>query len=203
MIIGLTGAIGSGKSTVAEMFSSAGFCTVDCDGISHSLDAEPSYVKAVRAHFGDGVITLAHGTPRIDRKTLAKVVFSDEKARKALQDISYPVILGIVYERAESARSLGLDTVIDAPTLFESGLDEFCDFTVGVIARDDIRRKRVIERGGISAEDIDMRIKIQPDDAFYRERCDFIIENNGTREELVSGFKHILTAIGAGGANES
>lgn len=199
MIIGLTGAIGSGKSTVAEMFSESGFCTVDCDGISHSLDAEPDYVSAVRAAFGDGVIKLTKQTPSVDRKTLALLVFSDEKALKKLQEISHPVILGIVYRRAESARALGLDTVIDAPLLFESGLDEFCDFTVGVIALPETRKQRVRERGGISDADIDARMKVQPNNDFYIKNCDFIIDNSGSLSELRAEFRRVLSAVGKGG----
>lgn len=196
MIIGLTGAIGSGKSTVSEMFSEAGFCTVDCDAISHSLDAEPSYVKAVREHFGDGVITVSGGTARVDRQTLARVVFSDENERKTLQNISYPIILGIVYSRAEASRALGLDTVIDAPMLFESELDRYCDVTIGVIADENVRRARAVARGGISEADIDARIKVQPENSFYIENCDYIIENNGTTCELKTELARLISMLG-------
>ena len=74
MVIGLTGAIGSGKSTVASLFSDAGFAIVDCDAISRGLDAEPKYTAAVRDAFGDGAA-------RIARKELAEIVFSSAEAK--------------------------------------------------------------------------------------------------------------------------
>ena len=76
MVIGLTGAIGSGKSTVASLFSDAGFAIVDCDAISRGLDAEPKYTAAVRDAFGDGVVDMSGGTARIARKELAEIAFS-------------------------------------------------------------------------------------------------------------------------------
>lgn len=154
MVIGLTGAIGSGKSTVASLFSDAGFAIVDCDAISRGLDAEPKYTAAVRDAFGDGVVDMSGGTARIARKELAEIVFSSAEAKKKIESIAHPIILEIVYERVDAAKRLKKDIVIDAPLLFESGLDDICDITVGVVTDEKLRFERAMKRGGITEDNL-------------------------------------------------
>lgn len=201
MTIGLTGAIGAGKSTVSAIFSDMGFSVIDCDAISHGLDVQPEYINAVRKEFGDGVIDINCGTERVSRKELAEIAFSSAEAKKRLEAIAHPIILGVVYERIDSARELGRDIVIDAPLLFESGLDRVCDVTVGVTASEKIRRERAIKRGGISAENIGMRISLQPKSDYYVSKCDYIIDNDGSENELKTEISNLISKIKRGVAD--
>ena len=91
LIIGLTGAIGAGKSTVSAIFSDMGFSVIDCDAISHGLDVQPEYINAVRKEFGDGVIDISCGTARVSRKELAEIAFSSAEAKKRLEAIAHPI----------------------------------------------------------------------------------------------------------------
>ncbi len=202
MVIGLTGAIGSGKSTVSRLFSEAGFAIVDCDAISRGLDAEPKYIRAVREAFGDGVIDMAGGTARISRKELAELAFASTEAKRKIESIAHPIILGIVYERVDAAKKLKKDIVIDAPLLFESGLDGICDVTVGVVADEKLRFERAMKRGGITEENLRRRMELQPKNEFYTSKCNYIIENNGTADDLRTAFLALLSSVGKGGMND-
>ena len=202
MVIGLTGAIGSGKSTVSRLFSEAGFAIVDCDAISRGLDKSRKYINAVREAFGDGVIDMTGGEAKIDRKALAEIVFSSPEAKKKLEDIAHPMILDTVYRRVDAAREQKKDVVIDAPLLFEAGLDKICDVTVGVVADEKIRFERAMKRGGITEENLSRRIMLQPENEFYASKCNYIIENNGTADDLRVAFRKLLSSVGKGGIND-
>ena len=202
MVIGLTGAIGSGKSTVSRLFSEAGFAIVDCDAISRGLDKSRKYKNAVREAFGDCVIDMTGGEAKIDRKALAEIVFSSPEAKKKLEDIAHPMILDTVYRRVDAAREQKKDVVIDAPLLFEAGLDKICDVTVGVVADEKIRFERAMKRGGITEENLSRRIMLQPKNEFYASKCNYIIENNGTADDLRVAFRKLLSSVGKGGIND-
>lgn len=202
MVIGLTGAIGSGKSTVSRLFSEAGFAIVDCDAISRGLDKSRKYINAVREAFGDGVIDMTGGEAKIDRKALAEIVFSSPEAKKKLEDIAHPMILDTVYRTVAAAREQKKDVVIDAPLLFEAGLDKICDVTVGVVTDEKIRFERAMKRGGITEENLSRRIMLQPKNAFYVSKCNYIIENNGTADDLRVAFRKLLSSVGKGGIND-
>lgn len=202
LIIGLTGAIGAGKSTVSAIFSDMGFSVIDCDAISHGLDVQPEYINAVRKEFGDGVIDISCGTARVSRKELAEIAFSSAEAKKRLEAITHPIILGVVYERINAAKAFGRDIVIDAPLLFEAGLDRACDVTVGVTASEEIRRERAIRRGGISAENIERRISLQPKSDYYVSKCDYIINNDGSENELKTKISAFISEMKKGGADD-
>lgn len=195
MVIGLTGAIGAGKSTVAQYFALAGYNVADCDAVSRGINGDEQYVAAVKKAFGRDAVTLSDGKEYVDRQALARIVFSESGARKKLESISHPMILERVRESINSAAKLGMDTVVDAPLLFESGFDAECDVTVGVVAEEDVRIGRAVLRGGISRESIIARIAVQPKTEFYREKCDIIIENNGSEAELKEKFEQTLALL--------
>lgn len=188
VIIGLTGSSGSGKSTVAKMFCRAGYRIVDCDKISHDIDAVPEYINAVRAHFGNGAFD-ANG--KIDRRALGKIVFADKEKLSLLTAISHPIIKKKVMEQL----STGGKIVIDAPLLFESGLDSVCDLTVGVISGKEMRAKRVAERDGLDVSDAAIRTSSQKNDDFYREKCVYIIENEGSISDLEKNVSKMLAEL--------
>ena len=191
MIIGLTGSSGSGKSTVAKMFADIGCAVIDCDEISRYIDAFDEYKSAVKKEFGKAVFD---ENGNISRRALGKTVFSDEKKLKALSHISHPIIKKEVLSRLD--RLKGKNAVIDAPLLFEGGLDGLCDVTVGVIADDDMRANRVAERDGLPLAEATARVRSQEKAEFYRGNCTYIIENNGGISALESSFSNIIERIG-------
>lgn len=190
MIIGLTGSSGSGKSTVASMFRDSGYHIVDCDKISKAIDDNDTYKKKIRESFGDEVFI----DGKISRRALGRIVFSDKEKLDLLSSISHPIIRSMVMDDVENHRDLG-DVVIDAPLLFESGLDSVCDTTIGVIASDDIRISRVAKRDDLEYDEAKKRISAQQSIDFYRNKCIIIIENNGDVKALSEKLKSVMKDI--------
>ena len=179
-IIGLTGGSGTGKGTVAARMRSLGAGWVDADAVYRTLCAENrEMLSALDAAFGG--VTDQNGV--LDRPKLAKIVFSDPEKLRQLNAITTPYIRTASLEaiRAQSACPIVL---YDAPTLFEAGADDFCDAVIAVLAPHDTRVARIIERDGLTDEAARARIDEQPNDTFYREKCGYIIENNGDLDTL-------------------
>lgn len=191
MIIGLTGNTGSGKSTVALLFQNDGYHIVDCDAISKKIDSLPEYREELVKEFGPQVVT----GDSVNRKLLGGIVFTNAEKLSALNAISHPYICKLAEEEIEEYT--GLNIVIDAPLLFHSPLTDFCDFTVGVIAKDSVRLGRITERDGISAERAKERIASQDDESFFEDRCDYIIHNDGTLEDLEKQYYDIVAGLEA------
>ena len=174
-IIGLTGGSGTGKGTVAARMREMGAGWVDADAVYRDLcAANREMLAALNAAFGG--VTDENGA--LDRPKLAQIVFSDPKKLAKLNEITIPYIRAASLEamQAQADRPIVL---YDAPTLFEAGADDLCEKTIGVLADTKIRVQRVMARDGISAEAAHARILAQPNDDFYREKCDYILENNG------------------------
>lgn len=167
-----------GKGYVGKMFMSRGIPVIDTDAVYHDLTSHSSAcLEEIRLAFGDSVID-AKGA--LDRPKLSKIVFSDKDKHKQLGDITYRHILAKTRDMIAAFASEGKRCVIvDAPMLFESGFDRECDIILGVVAKTTIRIKRVTERDGISKERAAARISNQLSCDEIRQRCDFIIENNG------------------------
>ena len=183
-IVGLTGMSGAGKTTACEVFAEKGFCIIDCDKVSRNVveKGRPA-LGEIAAHFGEGILL---GDGSLDRRKLGGIVFSDKQSLAALDGIIYPFIhfeiIRVISERAKAGETLFL---LDAPTLFESGADVFCDCVVSVTADKDICRERIMQRDGLTREQAEMRLSSQHGRAFYEERSYRCIVNGGTREELV------------------
>ncbi|MDY3618414.1 dephospho-CoA kinase [Agathobaculum sp.] len=174
-IIGLTGGSGTGKGTAAAFLRERGAGWVDADAVYRGLCAQNRVMlHALEAAF-PGVLDEAGA---LDRPALAKIVFSDLEKLKTLNEITFPYIRAASLTEIEAQKSAPF-VLYDAPTLFETGADAFCAKTVGVLAGRETRIARVMARDGLSPENARARVLAQPDDAFYRARCDYILENNG------------------------
>ncbi len=186
-IIGLTGQSGAGKSTVSQMFAKQGCHSIDTDKVARAV-VEPGKpaLTEITKHFGTGVLK-EDGT--LNRPTLATIVFSDPAELDKLNRITHKYI---TEEVKKQIASCGKDVVIvDAPALFESGIDAMCDFVVSVLAEEEIRIQRIMKRDALSREKAEERIRAQKDDDFFRSRSDFVLENNGfpdALEEIVRGI---------------
>ncbi len=184
MLIGLTGHSGAGKSTVAALFERAGYRVIDCDALVHSLYEDPRYAALVAESFGNEY--LADG--KVDRKKLGALVFSDEKALHKLNETVSPFIMSSVMAHIEKAKSEGVPTVLDAPLLFEYGLERCCESVIAVVCDIETAVKRLSVRDGRSETELRARLSSQHDAAFFRIHCDYILENNGDEETLARNF---------------
>ena len=199
--IGLTGGIGSGKTTAAKRFSTLGARVYHADEISRrALDPGAAcYDKAVEA-FGREILR-ADGT--IDRKHLGEIVFADEAKRLALNEIIHPYVIGELFSRAERERTgeLGDIAVFEVPLLFESGMHAKMDHTIVVSSTEENRIRRVMERDALPREQVAARIRAQMPEEEKLLLADWIIENNSTEEALLWQVDALFRKMKAEGAN--
>jgi len=188
MIIGITGGTGSGKTTLLLELKKLGAEVLDCDAIYHQLlQTDTSLLADIEGRFPG---TVENGV--LQRKKLGSMVFSDENALLDLNKITHAAIHAEVLRRLDQKPALA---AVDAIGLFESGLAELCDVTVAVIAPANVRLQRLMERDSISADYAKSRIAAQPSEDWFREKCNFILENNGNidifRSKCLAFFKEL------------
>lgn len=193
MIIGLTGQSGAGKSTAAALFAKAHFEIIDCDAIVHALYETERYVGAIAAAFGEDYV--ADGA--VDRKRLGALVFTDADALAKLNEVVRPLILEAILEKLRCVRQTGTHAVLDAPLLFEYGLDSACDVTLGVVCDREIAEARLSLRDGKSPQEIRGRLAAQHDGAYFFSHCDHILENNGDAKAFQTAFFALLDVLKA------
>lgn len=191
MIVGLTGQSGAGKTCVSAMFAEHGFYVINADEVSREVTRKGTpCLDEIAQHFGQHIL-LPDGN--MDRKAVGNIVFSDRQKLKELEGIIFPYIIKNIMEKADSHPDR--DILLDAPTLFEAGLENICTCTVAVTADREQRLRRIIERDGITAESALKRIDSQRDERFFRERCDHVIDNSTTKEELEMKTKAVIDKI--------
>ena len=173
-IIGITGGTGAGKTSALRVLDRLGALIVDCDAVYHELLADDESLKSELGSEFAGV--LIDGV--IDRKRLGDIVFSDPQALQRLNAITHRYI-GLEIERRLTHwdRHGGMVAAIDAIALIESGRGKTCDVVVGIIAPEDMRLSRIMKRDKITREQALLRIRAQKPDSFFRENCDYILEN--------------------------
>ena len=190
-ILGITGGTGSGTSTIGHMLENKGFLFIDCDKVYHELLSND---KALRQklinRFGRDILTPEE---RIDRRQLGKIVFGDKTALADLNSITHSRIAERVLELIEDSERDYI--VIEAVALIESGMNKICTAVIGVIADDETRAYRIMIRDALSKADALKRIKAQKDNDYYKQHCNYIIENNGTLEELSMSLENILSKV--------
>jgi len=176
LVVGLAGPSGAGKSTVGDFLKQGGCSVLNCDSLTRSPQVySPDCIEELRAAFGEDV---APGG-KLYRKELARRAFATQEGRKRLGEITFPRILKQVRQVVESAREAGTPIlVLDAPTLFESGLDSICARIVVVTAAREERLSRVMDRDNLSREQAEIRFSAQQDEDFYESRADYVIENS-------------------------
>lgn len=187
-IIGITGNSGSGKSYVSEFIKkyyvekNIKAEIIDADQVAKSMqNSESEYMKAIVREFGEDI--LEEG--KLNRKKLAKIVFSNNQEKEKLDRITQKYVVANIKEQIKSYREQGMVIiVIDVPLLFESGLNQECTITVGVIAKKEKKIERICKRDNITIEEAELRLNSQPNDEYYRNNCDYIIENNTIENEI-------------------
>lgn len=197
MRVGLSGGVGSGKSTVAAMLVGHGAVLIDADAIAREV-VEPGTAgyEAVVARFGAEVV--ADG--RLDRPALAKVVFSDDQARLDLNAIVHPLVGERVGELMEQAPADAI-VIYDVPLLIESDAAAGFDVVVIVMASPSVRLERLAERG-MGEGDARARMAAQASDEQRRAVADEIITNDGTKAELTEQVNGLWQRLLAGEARK-
>jgi dephospho-CoA kinase len=179
MMLGLTGGIGMGKSTVAAMFAEHGIPSFNADAAVHRLQAKDgAAIPAIDAAF-PGVVH----DGMLDRAALRALVLGDDAQMKKLEAIMHPLVRGVQSGFMEQARQEGRRAVLlDIPLLFESGAESRMDKTIVVSCPREIQIERVLARG-VPLADIEAIIARQMPDAEKRRRADYVIETGGTLDE--------------------
>ena len=180
---------GSGKTTVTQFLTAQGVLALDCDKIYHELlETNADMLAEIEARF-----PAVFKNGKLDRKMLGAIVFAVPEALRDLNAITHRYVREDIYRRLrEYVWQGGTVAVVDAIALFESGISEDCVFTVGVTAPDDERCARIMARDGIDADYALARIEAQPDDEYYEMRCDYLLRNDGTPEELKAKCRELF-----------
>lgn len=181
LLVGLTGGLGAGKSTVARMLANRGAVVVDADELARRAVAPgtPGHRKVLEV-FGEGVVD-EDGS--IDRRALAGVVFEDPAARRDLESITHPEVFRLLAEEVERRRETNDVVVFDAALIVETGFDESTDVLVVVALDPALQLERVVSRGMDRAE-AEARIAAQASSGEREARADEVVHNDGDLADL-------------------
>ncbi len=191
MILGITGGIASGKSTVSEYLRKKDIPVVDADEISRSITqkgqkgAQAIYEKLGADFFSSG---------ELDRKKLARYCFNNKEHTELLNSILHPII-GEEMERQARENKGAKIVIYDVPLLFETGMDKKCDKVLTVYCEKEERIKRAMERSKMTREEVSNRINRQMSDEEKLSRSDYKVNNSGTLQETFAQIEDILREI--------
>ena len=199
MVIGITGGIGSGKSTASEYLIDQGFVSIDADQIGRDLTAEGQpLLEKIGERFGcvSQTGTIGNGLV-LDRKAMADLVFGDSKVKKQFDELVHGEIIAVIDAKiAELSKTDARGILLDAPLLFEAHIDDRCDKVILVTADIDKRIERVCMRDGSEPDAIRARISNQMSDEEKAERSDFVVDNSGGLEDLYRQLDHVTDYLG-------
>lgn len=193
IIVGLTGQSGAGKTTVSKYFEKNDFAVINCDLVARNVtNAGSECNKSLAKIFPD----CFDKSLTLDRTALAKIVFSDEKKLKLLNDTIFPFIIADINHEINRLISTGKKYILlDAPTLFEAGADSICDVIISCVAERNLRAERISKRDNISAELINKRFDSQKSEDFFRHNSDYIVENNKDESYAIKQCEEIIIDI--------
>ncbi len=191
MIIGLTGSIASGKSTVSKMLKNAGYPIIDADLVAR-LVVEPgsATLEKITQAFGKEIIS-ENGT--MNRAKVGEIIFNDPAKRKMLNDIIHPAIRQEMLKQRQEFLSQGHKTIVmDIPLLFESRLQRLVDKILVVSVTEENQFNRLVERNGFTEKEARVRISSQLPMSVKEDGADAVIYNNGTIDETEKQLNRIL-----------
>ena len=197
MVIGLTGGIGTGKSTVSQILKDRGFPVIDLDVISHEVIEFSSVVEKIVQNFGREVLDEDEaGNCTISREKLGKIIFSDKKKRLALNSIMHPEILKVMHKKILECKSEKNKIIfVEVQLLFEVQWEKEFDYILLVAAKRDMQVRRVLERDKRSEEEALNIINSQMSLDEKREKSDFVIENDGNMDDLNKKVDKFLKSL--------
>lgn len=190
MVVGLTGFSGTGKSTVAALLRENGFHHIDCDRIVHEeVYKDSAVLTAIAAAFGED--TIKDGT--IDRIALRSRTLGNPAAVSRLNQVVMPHIIAAIEKHLKNTADQNV--ILDAPLLFEYGLEKKCTHTLSVIADEGIALSRIIKRDQIDEETARKRLSSQHPAAYYIEKSDYVITNNDDTAALKKQVNTIIKKL--------
>jgi len=182
LLVGLTGGIGAGKSTVAAMLEERGARVIDADDLARrAVRSGTAAFDRIVERFGSGVVA---ADEELDRAALASIVFADPDRRRELERITHPEVARMLQEALEPFRSTDDVVVYASPLIVESGMTDACDVVVVVAAPAEDQLRRVGAQRGMSESDVRARMAAQASDDERAAAADVILDNGGTLEEL-------------------
>jgi len=181
IVVGLTGGIGSGKSSVSSRLTARGAVVIDADAITRELQepGQPVLVAMVE-RFGDGILD---GDGRLDRQAVADVVFNDSEALTDLNKLVHPAVGAEIARRLVAETETDHVVILDVPLLVESGRSDLAA-TVVVDVDPEVALERLVEQRGMRADDARARMARQASRAERLARADFVIDNSGSLADL-------------------
>ena len=181
LLVGLTGGIASGKTTVSAMLAERGAEVIDADHITRQvvMPGTPAWCK-IRDHFGPGVL---HPDGQLDRQALADIVFADKSKLALLNEITHPAIFARIADRLEAHHAQDVVVILDAALLIEAGLAEGVDVVIVVHSPREIQVERLAAKG-VGSQDARNRIAAQLEPEKRLARADIVIDNSGSLEDL-------------------
>ncbi|HRR75309.1 MAG: dephospho-CoA kinase [Ruminococcus sp.] len=193
-VVGLTGQTGAGKTTISKIFSENGFTIIDADKVARKVVEKGSNcLYEIEELFGREIL---NDDETLDRKALAAIVFTDKAKLETLNTIMHPYITKEILSMIKENSNNGVRLILlDAPTLFESHADDFCEIIISVLADENVREQRIIARDGITHEQARQRMDSQYSDEFFMSHSDYIIRNDGDIETVTKISREVSDKI--------
>ncbi len=195
-VLGLTGQTGAGKSSLHNVAKDNGFYVIDCDKVARDVQSRNAVLCALIRAFGTDIL---NKEGLLDRRRLAEKAFVNRAATELLNRTVLPFIVAEIRYLIDNTENNFI--LLDAPTLYESGADAICSKTVGIIADETVRAERIKARDSLTDEQALSRIKAGKTDDFFKEKCDFVLENNGKKQDFINNFDKLLKNILGGNFN--
>ena len=193
-IIGITGGIGSGKTTASEYLKSRGFHVIDADRIGHEI-MQPGMPILIELSmvFGEDILS-DNGV--LNRKKLAEAAFADPQNKKMLDSITHKEIFEEIRRRMDVLSDQGVKIVfLDAALLFETGLENTCEQTWLIDAEEEIRINRAMDRDGSTRDQVMARLKNQMSSEEKRKRASHVVDNSGKLEQLYKQLDVLISGL--------
>jgi len=189
MIVGITGGIATGKSLVTDYIKNKGYFVIDSDSLAHEAltKGKDTYKQIV------SIFDCLDENKEIDRKKLGKIVFSDHKAKKILEDIIHPYVFSRIEE--EKKKNSSNLTFIDMPLLFEVGYENRVDLVISVVTNEVTQEIRLSKRDNISLEYAKVKISNQMPLKEKIEKSDYVIDNSNSINETYKAIDNVLENI--------
>ncbi len=190
--IGVTGGIGSGKSVVCKLISKMGFPVLKADEIAKQIMKDDPEVKAkIVEAFGKG----AYQGKGLNKAFLAETIFESEENLNIINSIVHPPTIRHIKDSMYALLESSQFVFVEAALLYEAKMQHNFDYVILVMADEQLRIKRVMERDGVTEEDVRLRMKGQWQDSAKQDKADFILKNEGTLEDFNKNIEFILQLL--------